>query len=209
MLVSTFFSQVSSVIRRGTTLDADIPAAFAGALQFIEQNYSLAYMRRVSTLAVSPLVRSFTWSGLNAASLKSIHQIRWLDDDSRWNRLIKVEELDFVDTSGPIPSGYIVNKEIAMDGTESQVFEMDSYFSEATELNITAYHFTKWTGDTAAANIWLLNNAQQLMLARTMINIAPIMRDGDLLSMYQASWQEHVATLIQWQDEEEQANRVR
>lgn len=207
MLVSDFFTTVSGAIRRGTALDAEIPGAFRQALQFIEQNYALPYMWKKSTLSVAAATREFVWSGTDANSLRNIRNIRWLNTIGEWNHLKQVDELDFRSTEGT-PEGYIMMTEMDTGGVQSRRFEMDAAFDEATSLTISAYHFTRWNGDQAVGNIWLINNAESAIMARTMINLSPHLRDPQVMQMYQALWAESLIVLRAAAAAEEEANRV-
>lgn len=206
--VQEFFSTIRGVVRRGTALDSELPRVFRQSLRFIEQNYSLPYMRRRLYVTVAVDDEDLLISGSDGNMLKSIKMVRYQSSDGEFHRVKQVEPGDISSTdSDGNPIGYELYSEPQADGTQAWRLRFDTSWKEAVTLEIVLHVFTDWSGDEMAGNIWLLNHAEQALLARCMLNLAPIMRDVAVMQMYQQLWLEGVGVMIAAASELEQDNR--
>jgi hypothetical protein len=200
-----FQTIVRGAVRRGNSLDAEIATAAKRAVEFIEQNYNLPYMRKVLTDTVTD---EFVIDGTDGQTLKSIQIVRWTDLGGVWRRIVQIDPDQLLSTGGEWPSGY--EHIIASDtlGAVTHMLEFDAPFPEATEVEVLGF-FKSVVNLTnpSDASIWLVNNAEGALLARTMINLAPIMREPQVMQMYNMLWQEEQKVLIGAADALEQGNR--
>jgi hypothetical protein len=200
-----FQTIVRGAVRRGNSLDAEIATATKRAVEFIEQNYNLPYMRKVLTDTVTD---EFVIDGTDGQTLKSIQIVRWEDSAGAWRRIVQIDPDQLLSTDGDHPSGYehIISSDTL--GVLTHTLEFDAPFTEATEVEVLGFFKTVVNlTNPSDASIWLVNNAEGALLARTMINLAPIMREPQVMQMYNMLWQEEQKVLIGAADALEQGNR--
>lgn len=207
MMISEFLAIVRGATLRGTALDTQAGNAFKQAVRFIERNYSLPYMRRLVT--VSGVTSAITLTAADAAQLKSIQRVRWFDSDSQERQIVQIDPDQLVSREpGNDPAGYEFFTSTSALGVVTTTLTLDVPFETATDVEILAYFYS--TVDLTLPSdqsLWLLEHATDAVLSRTMINLAPIMRDPTVLQMYQALWQENIGTLIGAVSEAEQGAR--
>lgn len=200
--VAEFFDELRGAIKRGAALDADLPRAFISALRFIEQNYNLSYMRKVETASVTAGATTLEILDEATRSLKSLYKLGYQAVDGTWYYLRQVDPGEFKDNSGTAPAGYILTRL-----ADRWVLTFDRSWPEARTLTLWRYDFTVWVSDTSISSLWLVNNASQALLARCMIYLAPVMRDPQLMQMYNQLWLEAATVMIQADGELAQGNR--
>lgn len=203
MLLSDFKARIQAHSNKGTTLVGEIPYAIAEAVDWIESNYTLEYQKQfvsvvlpagASSLAVSNFI-----SGLPGA--KRLKAIRWLrrgrvsGATTQWIYLPKIEPTDRVsgEASDRLPSGFWVV------GGETLVFDNSQDQALALEAEISV--FSDWSTVSDGSTHWLLQNASRLLLAQTMLFLAPYMREPGLRQLYQAEREEQARLLGLAQDE--------
>lgn len=199
-----FQTSVREAVRRGNSLDIEIASASKRAVEFIERNYNLPYMRKVLTQNATDEVRI---TGEDGNYLKSVQYVRWANPCG-WQRIVQIDPDQLLSAEGLWPAGYEHLVENAGVGNTEHVLKFDAPFETATDVEILIFRFTRIDlTNPSDANIWLVNNAEGALLARTMINMAPIMREPQVMQMYQMLWQEEQKTLIHAAHELEQGNR--
>lgn len=205
MNITEFLDMVNRSVRRGDSLNTEIATAFVSAVRFIERNWNFHYMRRTLTQTVTD---SVSITGTDAATLKSIQQVRWQDDSGVWYPIVQVDPDQIVSDVANFPEGYLYSESTDDTGAKTITLTFDAPFAEATEVEVIAHFFTQIDLNSPGnSGIWLLNHAEDAVLHRTMINMAPIMRDMQLLQMYNLMWQESQKTLMGMAAELEQGNR--
>jgi hypothetical protein len=203
--LADFYTLVNQSALRGTALDAQIPGATSRAIEFIERNYNLPYMRRTTTKSVT---NELVIDGDDGQNLKSIQIVRWQDDDSNWRRIVQIDPDQLLSSDAEWAAGYehFINTTTA--GVTTHTLRFDAAFTEATDVEVMFWKMTRIDlTNPSAADVWLVNNAQDTLLARTMVNLAPIMREPQLMQMYQQLYMEGVKTLVGSADALEQGNR--
>jgi hypothetical protein len=78
MQLATFYTNVATALGRGTSLDTRIPGWAFAALQFIEQAFELAYMRKFASLSLSPVVANPDLVNFPSAQVKKFIFMRRL-----------------------------------------------------------------------------------------------------------------------------------
>ena len=191
---------------RGNALDAQAARAFVRAVEFIEQNYSLPYMRR--RLVPQACTTKYTLTGADAERLKSVEELRYFDGDGAKHRIQQVSPDEIVSNRQGISRGFEQFSSTDGGGVMTVELIFDAPFSPAQDVELQGFFYS--TVDLSAPgdqSLWLINRAQSALMARTMINLAPVMRDTTVLQMYQALWQESIGALIGAVSEGEQAGR--
>ena len=202
--LSNFYTLVSQSVLRGTALDAQIPGAVSRAVEFIERNYNLPYMRHTLTKSVT---NEFVIDGDAGQNLKSIQIVRW-QDQSAWRRIVQIDPDQLLSSDANWAAGYehFVNTTTA--GITTHTLRFDAAFAVATTVEVMFWKMTQIDlANPSVADVWLVNNAQDTLLARTMVNLAPIMREPQLMQMYQQLYMEGIKTLVGSADALEQGNR--
>lgn len=203
--ISDFLSTVRDATLRGSALDGQAAQAFVRAVEFIEQNYNLPYMRRTIEQSCTS---EFTLTGDDAALLKMVQELRWFDTDSIKYQIRQVDPDQLLSREEGTPQGYEHFSTLDTSGAATVTLTFDTAFEEATTVTLLGYFYTKIDLTAPATqSVWLINRAQSALLARTMINLAPIMRDPTVLQMYMGLWQESIGTLIGAVSAQEQGNR--
>jgi hypothetical protein len=203
--LSDFFATVSDTALRGNALDGAIPGAVKRAIEFIERNYNLPYMRKLETKTVTDEI---VIDGVLGQNLKSVQAVRWQDSDSVWQKIVQIDPDQLLSSDGLWPAGYEHLVETDSAGVTTHTLRFDSAFEEATEVEILAWQLTPIDLENpSVADVWLVNQAQDTLLARTMVNLAPVMREPQLMQMYQQLYMEGIKTLVGSTDALEQGNR--
>jgi hypothetical protein len=200
-----FQAIVRAAVRRGDSLNVEIASAAKRAIEFIEKNYNLPYMRRVLEQTVT---NEAVISGADGNLLKSVQYVRWIDSCGTWHRIVQIDPDQLVSNNGVVASGYehLIESDGVGNITHRLVF--DAAFATPTDVEILIYRYSRIDlTNPSDADLWLVNNAEGALLARTMINLAPIMREPQVFQMYQQLWQEEQNTLQYAVHELEQGNR--
>jgi hypothetical protein len=199
--VAQFFTTVRNAVARGASLDGSFPAALRTALRAVEDNYNLRYMRRMNTYSVAKGDTTLTIYGDVATTLKTIRDLYYFDSAGFRKPLAQINPEQQLTNTGDYPVGFIMTQVQQIDGTVQVTLTFDAPFDAARTLTMHSFNYTGWTGDTGAANLWLVNNAETLMLAGCMTYLAPIMRDTTLMQMYGAMYQKALGELLKAQDD--------
>jgi len=201
--VSSFLTVLRATVARGSSLDALLPSALHNALRYIEMNYNMKYMRLRTSISVLAASTNYTWTGDDSTNLKVVRDLYWYGSDGTKYDLRQVQPYEIESNTGSDPSGFYLVPEQQTDGSINHQFYFDAPHSEARTLRLQAYTYRGWNGNEAATNVWLLNNAEQLVLARCMIQLAPVMRDQAIMQMWATVFQDNLGAVLQAQDEME------
>lgn len=191
---------ISDEINQGSRLDTYIPTYLRMAARMIERNYSFLYMDRFTELQVdvdASNPRFIAWPLEEGQSLlKSIGFLRYAAN-GKWNflkptdaNLIKAEESQdspsyYWLTGSPDGQGYIV---LDQPGTTDLTLEF-MYKS-----------YTKWpTASTATS--WLLNNAEDVLLAQSLILMSGLADEPGWVSKYRPMWEMGIKTIMDADEE--------
>ncbi|MBA4275095.1 MAG: hypothetical protein C0436_05515 [Alphaproteobacteria bacterium] len=199
--VQNFFNTVRATHARGTSLDALLPSALHNALQYIESNYNLSYMRNLWTFQVSSGASRYTWVTENASSLKTMRALYYYDNAGTKKDLRQVPISEITSNTGDMPTGFFIIPKPQADGSIRQEINFDCAWPEAQTLYAFAYNYYGWNKNELDSGVVLINTAEQLVLARMMMQLAPVMRDPQLVQLWGALFQDNINVLLQAQDE--------
>jgi len=187
--LSTIHTDVKAAIARGTAWDSQIPGWVRRAARWIERNNDLPYMKIYASFAIdadAPEPRLITLP----TELKSFGDdgfVRIVNADGTFSYLsnlapqtqkeILVEPPQFFWLSG--------HNEIWLNSTPEEDLSCEIYY----------VRYSTWpTLDTATH--WLIDNAEDLLIAQTMVMMAPSLRDISVLQLWKGLRDEALATVV-------------
>ncbi len=202
--LAQFKSMVSASINRGTTLDQFIPYGIQHAIETIEQNNTLKYMERFASFQADPNLAEPRALALPNEFVKAIDFVRFVEPDANaagadFHYVKQIDPRDSKYWDEGVPDNYWI------DGMSYLWF--DRAPAEELEGEISYILKTDYTSLVDADNHWLVSNANGLLLAQTMIQMAPWMRNKETLQFYKELRGEAMKTLLLADAEFRQANR--
>ena len=193
-----FHTLVRDTIKRGTSLDSLISTAARQSARLVERNYTLQYMRRYVTFSLDPAADKPRAIPFPSVRVKSIRFIKLILDDGTFSFVEKADPRQLVETATELPTHYWLDAfdNIWFNNTPDQVYpaEMD------------AVQFTDWSALTSTSTHWLLDNADDLLLAQTMLQLSPQIRDDKMMALYKVLRDDALRTLLLSEEELEGSN---
>jgi hypothetical protein len=200
--VQQFLTTLRATHARGNSLDGLLHSALHNALKYIEDNYNLKYMRFNTTIIMNAGSTSFTWSGDLANNLKVLRSLWSFDSNGVRQNLKQITPEAWTSNVGDSPVGFMLRSEQQLDGTVNQIITFDTSFkAPQTTLNGWGYVNRGWDGNILSQNVYLINRYEQLVMARCMMQLAPVMRDQAILTMWGSLFQDNLQMLLQREDE--------
>ncbi len=184
MNIQDFHTLVRDTAKRQSSLDTVIPHAVRQAARHIERNFTLQYMRRYQQFTLKETEQNIAFP---STRFKQISFMRYFDDgaDPVYMKLKDPQELGRIETAGPT--------NFWLDGFRFIWF--DNIADKDYLIQFGWIEYTNWptgSGDEP----WLLAHAEDVMLAATMIRLAPQMRDPDVQKMYSGIFDLGMKSLI-------------
>lgn len=185
-----FHDMVEDALGR-PALNTRVPKRVAMAAAWIERNYTFQYMRTwrsITATATADYPYIITQSGLNIKGV-DLMRIKSLDVDDEIvfsSPLKQVHPQDRERRALGVPESYWIN------GRSSII--LNSIPEEDTNFEIHLQEYTSWNYADDAFTHWLLDNATQLLLCRTMMMMAAPAKDAALHLMYQTEFNLEIAT---------------
>lgn len=177
MNLGQFHAQVSSAIRRGTSVDALIPGWTELAAKWLEQNYTYKYMWRTLELTLDPESESPRFVQFDD-TVKSVDFLRMTvaneDGSTSLYSLTPAQPRDFVSFDVGVPQHYWLDE----DG-----LWVDATVTEAITLELRAALYTQWPTDTNAEPT-LLKRYYNALLSRTMLEAATHLKDEAMKTLW-------------------------
>lgn len=188
LLLSEFHTLVSDGLGRGTSLDSVIPARVKMAVNWIEKNYTFQYMKEWMTFPVLAAAAYPYIVSLANIRPKKFELIRRRTTDSDGNiqfgrPLRKVNPADRESRPAGEPESYWLN------GVNSIIF--NSVPDEDMDFEAHVVRFTDW-GSSSNFTHWLLDNATELLLAKSLQLMTVRTRDPGLYDMYEKELQKEI-----------------
>jgi hypothetical protein len=203
--LATFETNVRSIINRGTKYDTEITNFTRQSARWIERNASLKYMECLEPLRIieddeeilfnTDLIKSIIFMRLDIdRNLIQSLNIAWaFGPDDRWFFLKKGDPRDFIDKEKGIPSHYWLgsgNRKIKFNRPSVTDFDGEIFYNR----------YSDWPTDTTKTH-WLLNNAEDILLAQVMILMAPVLRNPRLVGQYRPIRDEAIRTMMLAEEE--------
>ena len=192
MDLDAFKALVLQDINKPSTSATRIASAVAQAGQFIERNYSLQYMNRFVSFSfdtASSEPRSITLP----SRPKSIEFVRIVKDDGTFHYVKRVDPRDVSGVKTDIPDGYWMDgfDYLWFDNTPGEDYPAEMGYAQKTD----------WSGMVGSATHWLFDNAEDVLLSRSILMLSPFLRQPKLMQLYKPMWDEGIRTLL-LEDEE-------
>lgn len=194
MTLAEFHTLVSGIINRGTSVDTSIVGATRRAARFIERNYTFEYMKQYdSNVAIAAAATTILVSAFTSNEVKRILFLRTLDtttdpDATVYKYITRSDPMDLGSLEEGRPTHFWMS--------DKDTIQLDMTADKAYTAQIQWVEFTAWPTDTGESP-WLVDNAEDALLARTMLYMAPIVRMAPKeYQMWQQNWAEAVKTLV-------------
>lgn len=200
MKLGDFHSQISEIIKRGSSLDGAIPGAVRRAVKTIERRVTFDYMLDYYRETLKENESSIqNWTSVDKRNIKSIKSAKLLSaDESAVFWLKKDDERQY--PSRPIgpPSSYWLSK------VKEVHFDTFANADQLIEFRLAVY--TAWPTELSVEPA-ILDNHEDLVLYRSMLEMAPYMRQaGELLTTYKALYDDAIGSAVESQVDLEEDN---
>ena len=178
-----FHEDVADCLGRASSLVDVIPRRVQRAARWVERNYTFQYMRQIRELEVDPDAEFPHIISLFDLEVKRIETLRIRETGSdgsiRYSDpLRQVKPADRSNRPFGTPESYYLN------GVSSLI--LNSSPDEPLTLESNLVLFTKW-GEADNWTHWLLDNATDLLLARTLMSMSIRTRDPALFQSWKAT----------------------
>lgn len=203
MQLSEFHTEVRRVARRGNALDDEIPGAVRRAARWIERNYTLKYMERYVEFTVDlgadhPEALEFPYgTPIHPERVKSFNFFRWRREHS-YLYLTQMDARDWTPKEEGVPTHYWL--------AGRDTIWLNRIPTEALIGEISFNEFSEWPTSGTATH-WLLGNAEDALLAASMLELVPVMRDQRLEQHYAGKLPVLLRALIAADQDLRQTNR--
>lgn len=197
LTVGDFYTDLRAMLKRGTSLDAELPGACRRAVRWIEQNHSLEYMRRRLVVDVAG---GATIVALPSASYKAILSLGYRADGD-W---IGLTRRDF-DTASRNDWGTPTGPRLyQLDGGSNLVLDV----APSTDLTLRGWWslYSDWPSVPEASH-WLLANAETLLRSQVMLEFALFNRDERSAALFSGMREEQIKVLQNAEYEARYANQ--
>lgn len=187
MNLGEFHQFIADDINRGDSLTATIPVVTRMAARFIENNYTLQYMRRFVSFTMDASAAVPNCLPLPGEP-KSFGFFRLIPTGaSEYHYLNKIDPRDSKIIEDGLPDAYWV------DGVDNFILDRSPDVDYPSELYYAQY--TTWpTADSALP--WLLANAEAVMIAQTMKLMVPVAKVPVLAKSYETLGTEGIRALL-------------
>lgn len=183
-----FHTLVAAEANKGTRLAAIIPGWVRRAATWLERNYSFTYMDRHVSFVLDPNASEPRIAPIDG-TVKSLNFIKRLDVDNPLRRYdlerVAPQDTDLIE-EGP-PTQYW------LDGHQWLWFNRVPNVIYTFHMSYVAY--SAWPVG-AADEHWLLDYAEDALLAKTMLLMAPGQREPEWLQTYAGMYAEGLQTAI-------------
>lgn len=194
MNLGELHQEIKLSLARGSELDSIIPGFVRRAAKWLERNYTFAYMRQFLELHID--LETATTPGyieLGRGAPKAINMFRWIGDDGEYSYLKRIEPKEVAVRATGVATGYWLDgvKRIVLSATPTQNLN--------GELQLARY--TAWPANADEFEHWLIDQAEDVLIAQTLMMMAPRLRDPRLIDTYKSVRDEGLTTLINAEDE--------
>lgn len=176
MILGTFHTEVSNEVNRGTSYDSFIPLRAETAARRIERNYTLKHMERFVTFTQAATLECPRAIPFPNTRIKSIKFLRYLNGDSEFQHLKQVDPAQILSHAEGEPTAFW------LDGKD--YIWLDCDFDEDIDFEFSFIEYSAWDRTNDNYENWLIDHAFDLLLAQTMMLMAPICREDAWLGTY-------------------------
>lgn len=184
MNLGEFKEELRAAHKRGDSLDDRLVGFVRRAARFIEQNWTLQYMRRRFTLAIAAGVDEVALPP--GVPVKTIEKLKVVQGATSY----ACNKVDLGEFEVPLDG---VPRQFYLNGTTHLVFN-GPFASGASAFGILA-RYSDWPKENDETH-WLLDNAEGLLLRQTLIEILTDSRDERGLTAMLAKREEDIRVLL-------------
>lgn len=167
--LSTFITSISSEINKGTTFDSSIAKRVQMAGRRLEQNYKWKYMETLTTATIAANTSYIAQPSL----LRSVEWFRFTDTDGNYSFLPQVDAEQVLSLDTATPNGFWLATEKFVTSNIGRIY-FDVLSTADIALDVMYSLYSDWVN---SSDFWLLQNCESLLLAETMIMMAPLCRE--------------------------------
>lgn len=200
--LSEFHTMVGDEINKGTRYDSVISRFVRRAGRFIERNYNFLYMERFAELDLDLSAANPRFIAFPSLLTKKINFVRYPtviggSDNQGYIYLQKVDPIDVTAIEPESnPRGYWQTG----DETGSNFLVLDQIGTDELTFEVHYIDFSIWPTASTATH-WLIDNAEDVLLAQTMRMMAPYANEPDWILAYKSMWEEGIRTLTMVDEE--------
>lgn len=176
--LADFYSQISSEIRRGTSLDSFIASKVQQAVTWFESQHTFLHMQHYADVPIDADASTPRAIALPTGFKKMLAWRVLLPNDEEENVYYNIKKVDFYDVSKVDegrPEAYW------QDGMD--YFWLDKTPDQDYDSEMAYLAFTTLGNDTGAAP-YVIQTFPSLILNATMVLFAPLMRDANVVNLY-------------------------
>jgi hypothetical protein len=192
MTLGDFKTRVKNGIRRNDTADSLIEPAAAAATRWLERNYTFLYMMQFRRFTISASANDPRQLSLPSSRVKAVRMLRIEKDSGYFHYVPLIDPKDMTRVHEGLPEGYWLDgrQRIWIDATPTEDLSAEIQFSEYSIFP---------TQDSETS--WLIDNAEDVLQAQTIMFLAPELRDQKVFQFYQRLRDEGLKTLLLAEDE--------
>ena len=196
---NTMVTNISLELNMGTTYDAYLPRALRNAIRGFERKLDFPYMRNQVGVGLSEGDTTADLNDLVEVDMNQFKTIKWWrleDDNGNFTYMNKVDPRDFasVDSSAIPPTSYWI------DLQEELVYfdrEVNDDYSTTRSIAMVVESTDPDTLVAGLASHWLFDNAEEALIAATVMNMSPRMREPEFLMLYKTQFDDAWDDLVQ------------
>jgi hypothetical protein len=199
-----FHTLIKNEANQGSRLDSYIPEATRRAARFLEVNYSFLYMERFQQAELDVSGANPKFLPFPGNSTKKVNFVRYTQragtDPLRASHYVYLNRVDPIDISvievNQNPTAYWLTG----DESGSRFLVLDRVPTTNLILEIHSVEYSTWPTNTSATN-WLLENAEEAMIAKTMQRLARYAEEPEWVQFYAEPFEEGLRTVIMADEE--------
>jgi hypothetical protein len=173
VLLGDFHTLVVDEMNKGSVHTSRVPQRTLMAAQVIERNRTFKHMERFVEFTQPAAQRAFPFP---STRVKKFEFLRFAGTDGDFNYLVHVDPSQIENNLTGSPVGFW------MDGKDYIWFDVEP--DEAIDFEMSFVEYSNWLLSDNNYTNWLLDNGTDLLLAQTMIYMAPIAREPGWIELY-------------------------
>lgn len=198
MILGDFHEMVDLSLGRGSAVTDLIPSFTRQAVRWMERNHTFAYMQQFVLLELDvSALDTPRYIELGPGAPKAIPFFRWVGDDGYYAKVERISpaDQDFLAdaTAAKPPTGYW------LDGIARLVLNATPTEDLSGELRLDRY--TSWPVENDDFEHWLMDYAEDVLLAQTLLGLSARLRDPKLRETYKEMRDEGLHTLLRADEE--------
>lgn len=192
MDIAGFHDLVAEDLNEAADYSSRIVSATRQAVRWMERNNNFFYMRVAQSVDV-PVGGQMIFSPRTKRIDIFKILLETVDDEDRYKILPRKRDYDFEIESEGEPEFYVQRSPYLAYAYPKPIREYDGL--------AIGYMYTDWDALATTATHWLIDNGEDALLARTLLYLAPILKDREMVVDYREMLQESLVTLLNADDE--------